>query len=124
MPDAETLALLHNAPAGPIMLLNLLKYREPGGRDAFARYGQITAPLVGEAGGQLLFGGTAGAALCGSDIAWDDVLILRFPSAARFLAMIESEIYTAEAAPIRAEALEAALWLAMHPFPGFEGSGG
>ena len=38
--------------------------------------------------------------------------------------MIESETYTAEAAPIRAEALEATLWLAMYPFPGFEGSGG
>ena len=124
MPDAETLALLHNAPAGPIMLLNLLKYREPGGRDAFARYGQITGPLVGAAGGQVLFGGKAGAALSGTEIDWDDVLILRFPSAARFLAMIESETYTAEAAPIRAEALEATLWLAMYPFPGFEGGGG
>jgi uncharacterized protein (DUF1330 family) len=121
MPDAETLERLRNAPAGPIVVLNLLKYREPGGRDAFARYGQITGPLIGEARGRVLFGGKAVAALTGTDIEWDDVLILRFPSAQLFLAMIESETYTAQAAPIRAEALEATLWLAMHPFPGFEG---
>ncbi len=122
MPDAAILEQLRNeSPEGPIVLLNLLKYREPGGRDAFQRYGAITAGLIGEAGGQLIFAGTAGPVLTGSDVAWDDVLIVRFPSAEKFLAMIEGETYTGEAAPIRAEALDATLWMAMNPFPGFEG---
>ena len=121
MPDAETLDHLRNGPAGPVVLLNLLKYREPDGREAFGRYGQITSSLINEAGGQLIFGGKAGAALTGTDTEWDDVLVVRFPSSERFLAMIESETYTGQAAPIRAEALEATLWLPVHPFPGFEG---
>ena len=103
------------------MLLNLLKYREPGGRDAFGRYGQITGPLIAEAGGKLIFAGSAGAVLTGLDSEYDDVLIVRFPNAKRFLGMIEGQTYTQQAAPIREEALEATVWMAMHPFPGFEG---
>jgi hypothetical protein len=122
MPDAETLNRIRHHPGeGPIFLLNLLKYRQPAGREAFARYGAITGPLIAGAGGVMKFGGHAGAVLTGSDIAWDDALIVRFPSGAKFLEMIESKTYTEEAAPIRADALEATLWLAMYAFPGFEG---
>ncbi len=122
MPDAATLEKVRNSPPGPIVLLNLLKYREEGGREAFGRYGGVTAPLIQDAGGQVLFGGKAGAVLTGSNTEWDDVLVVRFPSAEKFLGMIESETYTGQAAPIRAEALEATLWMAVHPFPGFEGT--
>ncbi len=122
MPDAETFERLRKeSPDGAIVLLNLLKYREPDGREAFARYGQITGPLIASAGGQVIFGGTAGPVLTGSDTDWDDVLIVRFPSIESFLGMIESDTYTVKAAPIRAEALEATLWMAMNPFPPFAG---
>lgn len=121
MPDDATLATLRSAPAGPVVLLNLLKYREPGGREAFGRYGGVTGPLIAEAGGRVIFAGRAGAVLTGTDIDWDDVLVVRFPSAERFLAMITGDTYLEKAAPLRAEALEATLWMAMHPFPGFEG---
>jgi uncharacterized protein (DUF1330 family) len=122
MPDAETFERLRKeSPDGAIVLLNLLKYREPDGREAFARYGQITGPLIASAGGQVIFGGTAGPVLTGSDTDWDDVLIVRFPSIESFLGMIESDTYTGKAAPIRAEALEATLWMAMNPFPPFAG---
>jgi uncharacterized protein (DUF1330 family) len=102
MPDASTLATLRSAPAGPIVFLNLLRYRQPDGRAAFARYGAITGPLIAEAEGRVIFGGAAGAVLSGSDIDWDDVLIVRFPSAEKFLGMITSETYTEKAAAIRA----------------------
>ena len=122
MPDAETLERIRNSGDGPIVVLNLLKYREPDGRDAFARYGQITGPLIADAGGRVTFGAKAGPVLTGLDTDYDDVLIVRFPSASHFLAMIESQTYTLQAAPIRAEALEATVWMAMHPFPGFDGN--
>jgi uncharacterized protein (DUF1330 family) len=121
MPDAATLERLRNdSPAGPVVMLNLLKYREPGGREAFGRYGAITAELIAKGEGQLIYGGTAGPALTGSDVEWDDVLIVRFPSAAHFLSMVESDSYQNEAAPIRAEALEATVWLTTYPMQGFE----
>lgn len=122
MPQAEILEQLRKeSTGGPIALLNLVKYREPGGRDAFGRYAQITGPLIAKAGGEVVFGGKAGPVLTGSDIAWDDVLVVRFPTAERFLGMIESETYTGQAAPIRAEALEATIWMAVDPFPPFAG---
>lgn len=123
MPDAATLEALRNAPAGPVVLLNLLRYRQPAGREAMARYGSITGSLIADAGGRVVFGGAAGAVLASADGSgeWDDVLLVRFPNAQRFLDMITSATYTEQAAPIRAEALEGTLWMAMHPFPGFEG---
>lgn len=122
MPDEEVLERLRReAPEGPVVVLNLLKYREPGGRAAFARYGAITGPLIAGVGGEVVFGGAAGAVLVGSEVEWDDVLIVRFPSVECFLGMIESETYLEHAAPIRAEALEATIWMPMHPFAGFEG---
>ena len=120
MPDATTLERLRTqAPDGPVVMLNLLKYAEPGGREAFGRYGQITGKLIAESEGQLILGGRAGVVLTGSEVDWDDVLIVRFPSAQHFLRMIESRTYQEEAAPIRAEALDAPVWMAMHPFDAF-----
>jgi uncharacterized protein (DUF1330 family) len=120
MPDTSTLERLRTqSPNGPVVMLNLLKYAEPGGREAFGRYGQITGKLIAESEGQMILGGRAGPVLTGSDVEWDDVLIVRFPSAAHFLRMIESRTYQEEAAPIRAEALEATIWMAMHPFDAF-----
>jgi uncharacterized protein (DUF1330 family) len=122
MPDAETLSRLRESSNdGSIVLLNLVKYRAPDGRAAFARYGAITGPLIAAAGGRVIFGGKAGAVLTGSDTAWDDVLLVRFPSVKDFLGMIESETYTGQAAPIRAEALEATIWMAVDPFQPFVG---
>jgi len=121
MPDAATLeALRSRSPDGPVVMLNLLKYREPGGREAFARYGAITGGLIQQAEGQLIYGGTGGPGLTGTDIAWDDILIVRFPTARQFLAMIESDPYQNQAAPLRAEALEATVWLTTYPMAGFE----
>ena len=120
MPDAAVLEQLRAAPEAPIVLLNLLAYRTPGGRDAFARYSAISGPLILEAGAKVIYGGRAGPVLTGSDVAWDDVLILRFPTPAKFLAMIAGDVYVQQAAPIRAEAFTAAIWLASFPFPGFE----
>ena len=120
MPDAETLDALRAAPDAPIVMLNLIKFREPGGRDAYKRYGAIAATTVGESEGKIIFAGAAGAVLTGSDTDWDEVILVRFPSSAHFLRMVEGETYTEKAAPVRAEALEATLWMAAHPYPGFE----
>ena len=120
MPSAETLEALRGSPAGPIVMLNLIKYREPGGREAYQRYGAIAATTVGESQGQIVFAGEAGPVLTGSDVEWDEMILVRFPSAAHFLGMVEGDVYSRQAAPIRAEALEATLWMAAYPHPGFE----
>jgi len=120
-PSRETIERLRReAPEGPVVLLNLLAYREPGGREAFGRYGQITGPLIAGSGGTILCGGRAGLVLTGADVVWDDVLRVRFPSIDHCLRMIESDAYVEQAAPIRAEALRATIWMAIEPFAGFD----
>ena len=120
MPDEATLDALRRAPEGPVVMLNLLKFREPEGREAYKRYGAIAATPVRESQGRIIFAGAAGPVLTGSEVAWDEMIVVRFPSAAHFLRMVQSETYAKEAAPVRAEALEATLWVAAYPYPDFE----
>jgi len=120
MPSAETLARLRReAGDGPVVFLNLLAYRKPDGRETYARYSAIATPLLTAAGGRVIFAGKAGAVLAGPDIAWDDLVLVRYPSLAHFLELTQSDAYTTRAAPIRAEALAATLWMAVSPVGGF-----
>lgn len=116
-PDDATLdRLLAEARPGPITLLNLLELRKPGGREAFARYGAVSGPLVAAAGGEPVVAGEAGTVLAGRDLGgWDLVIAMRFPDVQRFVALIRSEAYQRDAVPLRAEAFARTLWMAVQP---------
>jgi uncharacterized protein (DUF1330 family) len=117
-PDDATLErLLADARPGPITLLNLLRFRDDGGREAFQRYSAISGPLVVGAGGEPVIFGEAGTVLAGEG-AWDTVIAIRFPDVLRFVEMIRSDVYQSQAVPLRAEALERTLWMAVQPSAG------
>lgn len=117
-PDATTLERLRSeARPGPITLLNLLQFRQPGGREAFLRYGAVSGPLVVAAGGEPVLAGEAGTVLAGQG-GWDTVIAIRFPDVESFVRMIQSERYQRDAVPLRAEALERTLWMAVQPGQG------
>ena len=114
-PDDATLQrLLDEARPGPIHLLNLLRFRRPGGREAFQRYAAVSGPLVVAAGGEPAVFGDAGTVLAGESD-WDMVIAMRFPDAERFVAMIRGATYQEQAVPLRSEALERTLWMAVQP---------
>ncbi|MBW2396687.1 MAG: hypothetical protein JRG95_20750 [Deltaproteobacteria bacterium] len=46
-------ALRDKVGPGPVVMLNLLKFREQGGRKAFARCGALSGPLVARQGGEI-----------------------------------------------------------------------
>ena len=96
-----------NAPDGPIVMLNLLKFhakaRYPDGAgfagtgaEAYARYQHnftVTVGAISQA--EVLFDGPVMRQFIGGDADWDRMLIVRYPSRQHFLAMMADEGYKA-----------------------------
>ena len=85
----------HGAPrtagtATPIVMVNLLKYAEPGGRERYARYGAVAGPEIAARGGRALY---TGSSVAGSD--WDGVALVYYPRRAAWLDMQDSPAYRA-----------------------------
>ncbi len=96
---------------GPLVMLNLLGFREVAdysatpelspstaitGAQAFQRYLEHAIPFLRDAGGELLFLGAGGEYLIGpSDARWDLVMLVRQGSVADFLSFASNEAYLA-----------------------------
>jgi len=111
---AQGAAFFGSPETGPVVMLNLLRFREradyshaPGlepdggcsGREAYERYMREMLPLLEASGGAVLFSGTSAPFLIGpADEVWDHVLLVRQASKAAFLAFAsdpESQLITA-----------------------------
>jgi uncharacterized protein (DUF1330 family) len=118
-PDAGHIDALMTAGADdtPVVMLNLLRYRERAaypdgfdaapcsGREAYARYAAVALTKVAEAGGRVLWGGSARASVIApAGEHWDDVVLVEYPSRRAFLEMVVRPDYLA-AAPHRTAAL-------------------
>ena len=125
-PDRARLpAILAQLPAdAPIVMLNLLRYRDEAsypeksgharctGREAYARYAAVALRKVTEAGGTPFWMGEAHAALIAPpEERWDEVLLVRYPSVAAFVGMLQQHDYQA-ATVHRTAALEDARLIA------------
>jgi uncharacterized protein (DUF1330 family) len=98
-----------------VAMLNLLAFREDGGRERYSEYGAAVAPLLEKVGGRVLFAGPASPAVIGAD-SWDMVALVEYPTRAAFLEMIGSPEYQ-EIAHLRTEALERAELHPVDPAP-------
>jgi uncharacterized protein (DUF1330 family) len=87
----------------PVVMLNLLAFREDGGRERYEEYGAAVAPLLEKVGGRVVHMAQAGRPLLG-DRAWDLVVLVEYPTRRAFLEMIGSPEYQA-IAHLRTEAL-------------------
>jgi uncharacterized protein (DUF1330 family) len=88
---------------GPVVMLNLLRFRPDGGQERYAEYGVAVAPCLEKVGGRIVFAGQPAAPLLGEDT-WDLVALVEYPSRQAFLDMIASPEYTA-IGHLRTEAL-------------------
>lgn len=103
-------AFARSAPdAKPIVMVNLLRFRaqadyastgqrdEGGtGREAYGRYSKAVLPLLLEIGGQPLWMGKGRASVIApDDEAWDEVLLVYYPSRDAFMRMVRSAPYQA-----------------------------
>ena len=102
--------LATDAHEGPIVMVNLLKYRKTAdyaadapeagqgltGRAAYQRYGAIALACVGKAGGSIVWAGKQRFVAVGdADDEWDDVVCVRYPSRQAFLTMVQDGEYRA-----------------------------
>lgn len=98
--DAQLAAIAAHRPDGPIVALNLNRYREraqypPGtpdagvpGRAAYARYGVVALQAITHVGGRILWATDARNVAIGCEHdAYDEVIAVWYPSRAAFLAL-------------------------------------
>lgn len=94
---------------GPVVMLNLLKFREradytgfetlnPGaeisGKDAYKLYMKYTQPEIEKIGSRVLFYGSANQFLIGpTNETWDAVLLVEHPSVEAFMAFAQNKDY-------------------------------
>lgn len=105
---------------GPIVMLNLNRYRERAeyadgrdadglsGREVYLRYGVVAQRALAAVGGRVLWATTADVPVIGCDHdAIDEVLAVWYPSRSAFLALTDQDGYV-EALQHRAAALDRA----------------
>lgn len=96
-------------PEGPIVMLNLLRFREAAdytdfpelapatplsGAAAYRRYMAHAEPFLRAVGGEVVFLGAGGLPLIGPrHERWDLVLLVRYPSADAFLSFSANDAY-------------------------------
>lgn len=101
VPRPDQLAALGSAPTGPVVMVNLLRFKatageeEETGAQAYQRYAVEAIRLVTASGGRLLWSGRVDGVVIGDDEAdgWDAVALAEYPSRAAFLAMVASAEY-------------------------------
>lgn len=98
---------------GPVVMLNLLKFKGGGGSTEYGRYGDSAVKMVEERGGKVIWMGRAEHLLIGSDVEgdWDAVALVQYPSKKDFIEMTSSKSYQ-EAHTHREAGLERTVLLA------------
>ncbi|MEU9184130.1 DUF1330 domain-containing protein [Streptomyces sp. NPDC048484] len=104
--DRDLDVLLAGDPGGPVVMLNLLRFRPDGGMESYQRYADaLGAGINARYGLQVEYLGAGGRALVAEDgQAWDMVVLVRYPNRQAFVDMIRDPEYRA-VAHLRSEAL-------------------
>ena len=82
---AEIRGIAEGDEDGPLVMLNLNRYRD---RDAYERYAVVALGVLDKVGGRILWHGDALSTVVGGDAeAYDEVIAVWYPSAKAFLAL-------------------------------------
>ena len=94
-PQQIVTALAARPADAPVVMVNLLKFKQPGGRERYLQYGEEAAPHLERVGATIRYGGTAPAVVLGEGERpwWDAILIVEYPTPAAFIDMVTSEAY-------------------------------
>lgn len=102
-------------PGGPVVMLNLLKYRA-GGAESYRAYSAALKDYLPSIGAEVLYAGNCSTSLVAPPAwNWDAVLIVRYPSRQTFSEMIKDPAYQA-VTHLRTEALTEAVLQATVPW--------
>jgi uncharacterized protein (DUF1330 family) len=112
---ADLKRLLQEDPGGPVVMLNLLRFR-PGGRESYERYASaLTDTFMARYGAEVLYAGEGSTVLVAEPgQEWDLVLLVRYPSREAFSRMVADPDYQ-QITHLRTEALVEAVLQATVP---------
>ena len=119
-PTQEQLAALAARPGdAPVVMVNLLKFKQPGGLERYLQYGQEVAPHLDRVRAKVRYGGADPTVVIGDGERpwWDAILIVEYPSPAAFIEMVTDEDYLKvhehrAAALERGDLIATSMWLA------------
>jgi uncharacterized protein (DUF1330 family) len=104
-------------PGGPVVMLNLLKFKE-GGRASYEEYADKIRTFLDGLGAEVLYLGDTSTTLVAPDAHdWDAVLLVRYPDRAAFSKMVADPDYQ-EITSLRTAALSDAVLQATEPWTG------
>src|SRR3954447_24616818 len=107
---------LADDPGGPVVMLNLLRFKE-GGRGSYEEYARKIQPFLDKLSAEVMFVGDLSTTLVAPDTRdGDAMLIVRYPSRQAFSSMVADPSYQ-EITHLRTEALEEAVLQATIPWP-------
>jgi hypothetical protein len=117
-PTAEDLRrLAASDDKGPFVLAQLLSFVE-GGRDAYISYSREVQGILRGRGVQIVYGGECIEPLAvSSDESWDAIVLLRYPSRAAYLEMLEDDAFR-RVSELRRKSLRDAAFFVMDDWPG------
>lgn len=101
---------------GTVVMINLLAFNEHGGWPSYERYAQEVGPHLQRVGAEITYAGHAAQVLIGDGDKpwWDTVVVVQYPSRAKFLEMVLDPGYQ-EIAEHRSAALHTSHLIATDP---------
>ena len=111
--DDQFQALADNTNEEPFVMLNLLKFKKDGGREAYFRYIKESGPFVAAVGAKVVYFGKPKELLQGVED-WDLLMLVSYPSRKAFLKMADNPDYL-KVHEFRAEGVERAVLYATDP---------
>lgn len=90
------LAALSALPAdAPVVMINLLKFNQSGGRERYLQYAREVGPFLQRVGASVRYGGTAPVNVIGDGEKpwWEAILVVEYPSPAAFVEMVRDPGY-------------------------------
>jgi uncharacterized protein (DUF1330 family) len=117
-PDTTSIAELHETKkplpvTDGVSLSELIRFKQPGGRDAFHRYADALQPILAKAGGKVWMSVRAEMPIV-SEQFWDHFTLTQFPSLEAFTDMFQSAEWQ-EASASRLQAVDRMLIVGAKP---------
>ncbi len=104
LPTKEQLENLHTiSNEGPLVMVNLLRFKPEGGEVMYEKYSQLLMPILNKIDAHVIYYGADAKTFIGDDT-WDAVLLVQYPSRATFFKMISDREYI-EASQYREQGL-------------------
>ena len=110
-PTPEQVEKFLALPDRPVVMVNLLKFKDAAGAQDYGKYSQAMQKILKDIGAEIVFSGQCQTTLIGG-AEWDAVALVRYPNARALLAMTGSPEYR-QAHVHRAEGLEGQVNLAV-----------